>query len=187
MTDEETTGPVDKGIERWSGVLMLLALASMAFSTYAISDALLSDDFKIGLDTTTGIRILTRADFSLPQYMTVVLIAASSDVCMVAAMLQIVLLARRFAKGEILTRGVVACLQRFGWGLFAVGIAEVALFPTLNVYLVGQELIDPIKDVTAAAIGSGTLTSMMAAVLVMVIAKIFRLGIRLREDADLTI
>jgi hypothetical protein len=31
------------------------------------------------------------------------------------------------------------------------------------------------------------LTSMMAAVLVMVIAKIFRIGIRLREDADLTI
>jgi hypothetical protein len=102
-------------------------------------------------------------------------------------MLQIVLLSRRFAKGELLTRGVVVCLQRFGWGLFAMGISEAALFPILNAYLVGQKLIDPMKDVTAAAIGSGMLTSMMAAVLVMVIAKIFRIGIRLREDADLTI
>jgi|LakMenE18May11ns_1017448.scaffolds.fasta_scaffold9946895_2 hypothetical protein len=187
MSEEETADVVDKGVKRWILVLMLLAMACIAVSIYAITDTLLGDAFKIGLDTATGIRILTRSDLSQQQFLIIILIVASSDLCLVGAMLQIVLLSRRFAKGELLTRGVVVCLQRFGWGLFAMGISEAALFPILNAYLVGQKLIDPMKDVTAAAIGSGMLTSMMAAVLVMVIAKIFRIGIRLREDADLTI
>ncbi len=187
MTVDETTSPAGKSVKRWSGVLMTLALGAIAVSSYAIGGAMLGDDFKLGLETSTGVRVLTRADLSWGQLATVVLIVGASDLCLVYGMWQIVLLARRFAHREILTCGVVHCLQRFGWGLFAMGLSEAAMFPTLNAYLVGQGLIDPIKDLAAATIGSGTLTSMMAAVLVMVLAKIFQAGIRLREDAELTI
>ncbi len=66
-------------------------------------------------------------------------------------------------------------------------LAEAVMVPMLSAYLVGLKKIDPVEDQWQHVIGGGVLTSMMAAVLIIVIARILRIGIRLREEAELTI
>jgi len=105
---------MDRGLQNWSAALGLLALSGIAFSLYAIADATLNSEFKIGFDTVSGVRILTAENFTRQQRLVVVGISSMVDVCWIWAFSQIAFLSRLFSKGEILTLGVIKYLRRFG-------------------------------------------------------------------------
>ncbi len=174
-------------LRRWNRVLVVLAWLGIVWSIYLIGDAFFGSDFLIGLKTTSGIKLLTASDFSTFERMVVVLIMIPSLVCWIYCLWQIVRLSRHFSKGEILSIGMVKCLERFSYGIAIQGVAEAVQLPMLSTYLRRLNKIDPVEDLWEHVIGGGVLTSMMAAVLIVVVARILRIGIQLREEAELTI
>jgi len=68
-----------------------------------------------------------------------------------------------------------------------MAISEALFFPVISFYLVLIRKIDPLVNLPASILGSGMIGSLMAAVLVIVIARIFRFGIELSEDVELKI
>jgi len=114
-------------------------------------------------------------------------IATWPQLCWVWCMWQIVRMSRQFSKGEVLTLGVVNCIERFGKGMFVLGITEALYFPIVFAYPRTLKSFDPINDSGDHILGSGVLSSWMAAVLVVVLARISGIGVRIQEDAELTI
>lgn len=178
---------MDNGLHRWSAALGLLAFAGIAFTIYSIGFGLLSSNFKFGFETESGVSVLTADDFTFPQRLTVVGIGSMADVCWAWSMLQILFLSRLFSKGELLTVNVIMHLRSFGLGLFAMGLSDAMFFPTMSYYLVAIKKMDPIINPLTSILGSGMLSSLMAGLLVMILTRIFQIGIKLREDAELTI
>ena len=176
-----------KSLRRWNRALAVLAWLGIAWSIYVIGDAFLGPDFSIGFKTETGIKLLTVSDFTTVQRVIAVLISIPQILCWIYCLWQIVQLSNQFSRGEILSIGMVKCLEGFGFGLAAQGVAELVHVPILAAYLLGIEKIDSVEGIWQLLIGGGVLTSMMAAVLLVVITRILRIGIRLREEAELTI
>lgn len=176
-----------KSLRRWNRALAVLAWLGIAWSAFEIGDAFVGPDFSVGLRTQSGIKLLTAADFTMTQRCTVVMIAVPQILCWIYCLSQIVRLSTLFSKGEILSVGMVQCLERFGFGLAAQGIAELTFVPILSAYLLRIEKIDSVEGMWQLLVGGGVLTSMMAAVLLVVVTRILRIGIRLREEAELTI
>ena len=177
----------DRSLLWWNRTLAVLAWLGIVWSLYVIGDAFAGPDFSVAFHTQSGIKVLTAADFSVTQRWLVVLIIIPAGLCWIYCLWQIVKLSKQFSLGEILSFAMVKCLERFGYGLAAQGLAEAVMVPMLSAYLVALKKIDPVEDQWQHVIGGGVLTSMMAAVLIIVIARILRIGIRLREEAELTI
>ena len=130
---------------------------------------------------------LTAAELSWSERFTVVIIASLPDLCWTLGLIQIVRVSKRFGRGELLTEPILDCVFRFGIALFAMSAAEAVALPLINVYLVERKKIDPIEGVWQAALGSGPLNLLVAAAFVMIMTRILREGVRIREEADLTV
>ena len=177
----------EASLRRWNRALAVFAWLGIGWAIYAVGDVFLSSDFAIGLNTKSGVKLLTASDFSKSQRIVTALILIPSLVCWIYCLWQIVMLAKQFSKGEIFSIGMVKCLERFGYGLVAQGVSEMLLVPMLSTYLVSQGKVESVEDIWEHVLGGGVLTSMMAAILIVVITRILRIGIRLREDSELTI
>jgi Protein of unknown function (DUF2975) len=183
--DKEMDG--GKELQRWNRVLSVFALLGIAWTIYLIGTLFFSSDFTIAMKTSSGIKLLTASDFNRTQRLVASVIILPPILCWMSCLFQVLRLSSFFSKGEILSIGVARCLELFGYGLAMQGIAESIQIPILSSYLIGQGIIDSVEGVWETVVGGGVLTSMLAAVLVVVIARILRIGIRLREDAELTI
>ena len=186
---DEINSELDGGrsLQRWNRILLVFAWLGIAWSVYLIAALFLSNEFVIAMNTSSGIKLLTATDFSRVQRLVVSLTFLPPILCWVYCLFQVLRLTSYFAKGQILSMEVVRCLELFGYGLAMQGIAESIQIPIASLYLLWQGTIDSVEGVWATVAGSGVLTSMLAAALVVVIARILRIGIRLREDAELTI
>ncbi len=174
-------------LQLWNRALAVLAWLGIAWSIYVIGDAFLGSGFSIGMKTETGMKVLTADDFTVVQRVIVVSIAMPPVLCWIYCLSQIVGLSKQFSHGEILSLGMVKRLEGFGYGLAAQGVAELVNGTTVAGYLLSIEKIDSVEGIWELLVGGGVLTSIMAAVLLVVITRILRIGIRFREEAELTI
>lgn len=178
----------DVSLKRWNRVLLGVTLMGIAVSAFLSAKALLSSEFLLGFITTTGgLQTYNEQDFTGTQQAIFKTIASLPQLCWIWCMCQIVRMSRQFSRGDVLTLGIADCIERFGKGLFVLGVAEALYFPVVFAYLRTLKTFAPIKDMGDHVLGSGALTSWMAAVLVVVLARILRIGVRIREDAELTI
>lgn len=180
-------GNDDENLQRWNRALLGLTLLGIAVSLFTIVKAFLQPDMQLAFYTTSGIQTYSEQDFTSSQRAILISISALPQLCWLWCMWQIVRLSRHFSRGEVLSIGLVDCIERFGKGMFVLGITEAWYFPVVFAYLRTLKTFDPIKDFWENVLSSGALTSWMAAVLVVVIARILRIGVRIREDAELTI
>ena len=182
-----------RSLRRWNRALAILAWLGIAWSLYVIGNAFLGHDFSFGFKTSNGIKLLTANDFTSTERFVVVLIIVPQILAWIYCLWQIVILSNHFSEvaslsaGSSLSYAMVRCLERFSYGMAAQGLAEIIYMPALASYLKGIGKIDNVEGMWEHVIGGGVLTSMMAAVLLVVIARILRIGIRLREEAELTI
>ena len=180
--------PEIRSLRRWSRALLVLALLRIAIFVYQLWDAIFGPTIFLAVPTEDdSVRILKKEDFLFSQRVIVVALLALPSLCWIYCLTQMVRLARCFGRGEILTLGMVSCLQGFGIGMLVMSIAEAVEIPMLTTYLLHIKKIGTIPSLWEYVLASGAVTSLLAAVLVLLIARIFRIGIRLREDAELTI
>lgn len=177
-------------LRRWNRVLAVLAWLGLLWSSYSIlysiHCAITGTDFALGMKTTAGIKLLTADDFSTFQRLIVVLCQFPQELFWIFCMWQIVRLSRLFSSEEVLSLSVIKCLERFAFALAGLGLAAALYAPMLVVYLVELEKIDGVENIWQDMLGNG-LSTLMIAVLLTVVTRILRIGVRLREEADLTI
>lgn len=174
-------------MRRWSWVLLGLAGLGIVLIVLTLLGAAFGPEVMVALVTTSGLRAFDQNDLVGWHRFVVVFIAGAEDLCWIYCLWQIVLLARCFSRGEVLTLRVVRFFRRFGYGLFAVGIVESCSVPLLAAYLRSiHKLDEPLKQFWEHVFTQGLL-SIMSSVLIVVTARILILGIRLREDKELTI
>lgn len=168
--------------------LRALAIVGMAWLIFTWAYLIFRRDaFQVAIPTESGVTILTASDFSELQRLSLIALVSLPELCWVGMMWQVIRMSFCFARGEILSTAVVRHLRRFGMGLFVMGAAEMVMFPLLNAYLQWLKVCEPIEDLWAASLDSGFFESFMAGVLVVIMAKIFDLGIRLKEEMELTV
>jgi hypothetical protein len=167
---------------------MILAWLGIAIFAYQLWDAMFGPRLFLAVPGDgDSVHVLSKKDFLFSQRVVIVLFLAIPSLCWMYCLTQIVRLSSCFGRGEVLSLGMVGCLQKFGLGLLAMSIGEAAQTPLLATYLIYIKKIEIMKGIWEQLLASGAVTSLMAAVLVLLIARIFRIGIRLREDAELTI
>jgi hypothetical protein len=174
-------------LQRWNRMLFGITAIAILWSLFTLARAVWGNDFRIGLPTPDGIKLFDEKDFTRPQRLILTAIAGLPEICWIGCMWQIVRMSRSFSAGQVLSLGMVKCLEWFGRWLVVLAISEAAFYPLVVVYLrrLGKLGSSPIQwDIV---IGSGALSSLMAAVLVIVIGRILRIGVRIREDSELTI
>ncbi len=171
----------------WSRWLLVLGWVAIAWSLIAIVNDLFFTEITFALSTVSGVKVLTDADFTRPQRMFLIVVASCPEICWIWCMCQITRLARRFSQGEIMTPGMIHCFDQFGRGLVAQSLCGLAILPVVTSFLRQVGKIDAMKDPWSDFARSAPLGSLTAAVFVMIVARIFRIGIRLQEDAELTI
>ena len=187
MDDIEKEMDGGKELQRWNRVLSIFVWLGIAWTIYLIGTLFFSSEFTIAMKTSSGIKLLTASDFNRTQRLVSSMIVLPPILCWMFCLFQVLRLSSCFSKGEILSIGVARCLELFGYGLAMQGIAESIQIPILASYFIGEGIVDSVDGIWETVVGGGVLTSMLAAVLVVVIARILRIGIRLREDAELTI
>lgn len=164
-----------------------LALLSIAWIVGSATLVACGYGFNLALETTSGVTILSGEDLEQNQRLAIVAILSLPSFCWLWNLIQVVMLSRLFATGQILTRCVVNNLIRFAWGLIALGLCEFVSLPLLDQYLQGIGKIDPMKHVFLSAIGSGFFESLMAGALVIVLAKVLDSSIVMRQEMELTV
>ncbi|MCA9128497.1 MAG: DUF2975 domain-containing protein [Planctomycetales bacterium] len=179
---------MENNLKRWIIALKLLPLLGIAWSLLSMSvPVVVPSQFQIALPGDEGLNVLTANDFDFWQRLVVIAIASITNFCWIWLMIQVLLMANRFQQGELLSPGIVCCLRRFGGGLFALGLSEILIYPALVGYLRLLDKIPPTSVAWLASFGSGWIESFMAGVLVVILSKIFDLGIRLRQEVELTV
>jgi hypothetical protein len=181
---ETTDGRI---LRRWSRLLLILALLGMAWCLFSISDAMFGPRFVVAFQTMSGLIVITEKDLTEFDRAVLVVIGALPVLCWLYCLWQIFRLSQTFSSGEILSTRTVTRLERFGYGMAAQGIAEAVSIMLMAWYVVYLKKSDPPENDWQHVAGSGFLTSMIAAVLLVVVTRILRIGIRLREESELTI
>lgn len=183
------TLPAEKLIEfrRLNTGLLVTAILGVIYTVVVYLWALLGDDFVLGLKTVDGIKLITEADLTTTQRWITVGFAGLPDLCWIWGLIEIARLSRRFSRGELLTQGVVHCLGRFGYALGLQGCAEAAVVPLVAGYLQLLGKLPALDGFWSQILSTGALSSWMAAILVILVTRVLRLGIALREDAELTV
>lgn len=176
-----------RNLRWWSRVLLSLALIGIGWIVVAIGKSLFGADFCIAMYTENGLESLTQDDLTWPQRAILVAIASQPDLCWGYCMWQVAAMARCFSRNEILTLSIVNKLQRFGFGLVGLMITEILLHPAVSYYLQSLKKMSPLESISDSILGSGFHVTLTAAVLIMILVQILRIGIRMREDAELTI
>lgn len=168
----------------WNWALFWLAWIGILVSLYEIFDALFFN-LVIGLPTANGVQVLTEKDFTVRERIGLVAFGSTPMWCWIFCFVQIIRLSRCFGRGELLAGSSVDCLAYFGYGLFVMAIFEAIYVPGIAAIVRSTGKMEPVINVWQSV--GGALTTLMAAVLVLIITRVFRIGIRLREDAELTI
>ena len=174
-------------LRRWSRLLLILASLGMGWSSFEIANALFGPRFVVAFQTVSGLKIMTEKDVTVFDRAVLVMISSLPVVCWLYCLWQIFRLSQTFSSGEILSTRTVTRLERFGYGLAAQGIADAFSLLLMTSYMVYLKKSDPPENLWQNVVGSGFLTSMVAAVLLVVVTRILRIGIRLREESELTI
>jgi hypothetical protein len=187
MENERMNSAEERNLRWWSRVLFCLALLGIGWIVVAIGNSLFGSDFRIAMYTANGLESLTQGDLTWSQRAILVAIFSVPDLCWAYCMWQVAAMARCFSRHEILTASIVNRLQRFGFGIVGLSITEPLLIPVMNIYLQRLKKMSPIESISDSILGSGFHVTLMAAVLIMILARILRIGIRLREEAELTI
>lgn len=177
----------ERSLRRWAYALMGLTGLSVAWIVLTSAKAVLGVDFQIGFIAKEGFRTFTELDFTYRQRLVLTAMASAPNCCWLYSMWQIMRMAMGFSRGEIFSPRTVGFLEHFGWGLVGLAISEAALLSVCGMYLVSIGKLKAILDHSTYIMESGFQICLMAALLVMIVSRILRIGIRLREDADLTI
>ena len=172
---------------RWNWALWIVAWSAIVWQVCDTLLNLIGSDFKLAIFTTRGLQTLTAADLGWSERFVVVFIANLPDLCWMLGIFQIVGVSRRFGRGELLTEPILNHVFKFGIALFAMSVTGAFVLPLMNAYLVGRGKIDTIENVWQDTLGSGVLNLLVSAVFVMLLTKILREGIDLREEAELTV
>lgn len=187
MENERMNSAEERNLRWWSRVLLSLALLGIGWIVVAIGNSLCGADFRIAMYTANGLESLTQDDLTWSQRAILVAIGSLPDLCWAYCMWQVAGMARCSSRNEILTLPIVNKLQRFGFGLVGLTVMEILLLPAVSYYLQSLKKMSPLESISDCILGSGFHVTLMAAVLIMILARILRIGIRLREDAELTI
>lgn len=174
-------------IQRWSTALMVLASVGIAFVVLSIIEGLIGERLVLAIPTADGVRLLTEHDFGSSQRWILISIGSLPDLCWIFCLTQIIRMSRLFSRGQLLTLPLMDCLQRFSFALLVQAIAELVVGPLLVFYLIRTGKVDSVQGIWSMLLGGGAITSLTASIFVLMIARILRIGIRLREDAELTI
>jgi len=174
-------------LRRWSRLLLILASLGMAWSLFEIANGMFGPRFAVGFQTVSGLKVFTEKDFTVFDRTVLVVIGALPVLCWLYCLWQIFRLSQTFSSGEILSTRTVTRLERFGYGMAVQGIAEALSLLLMTSYVIYSKKSDPPEHLWQHLAGSGFLTSMIAAVLLVVVTRILRIGIRLREESELTI
>ena len=185
--EEITSNLETRGLRRWSRALLVLSWLGIAIVVYQLWYSVFGEKFYLALPPEKGLEVLSKEDFLFSQRLVISTILSTPVLCWIYCLFQMVQLSCSFGREEILNLGMVGCLQRFGGGMFVMAMSEASAIPVLSYYLLSLKKIEPVKDLWEYVLAGGAVTSLMAAVLVLIIARIFKIGIRLREDAELTI
>ncbi len=177
----------ERNLRRWAYVLLLLAWLGIAWIILGLAKAAIGIDFQIGFLAKEGIKIFTVTDFTVGQRLVLVAIFAVPNCCWLYGMWQVVRMAMGFSRAEVLTQRTVWFLEHFGWGMVGLAISESFYVGLTGEYLIFIGKIDAIESHWKYFWDSGFQVTLMAALLIMIISRILRIGIRLREDAELTI
>lgn len=174
-------------MQRWNLALRYLAYVGMGSTLASILWSLIGSDFELAFITDKGVEQLNRNDFTWSQRFAIVALLGMPYSCWLWSMWQIVRLSWCFERGELLTKGVIDCLGKFGWGLLGLAITELIAAPAVNAYLVYLQKAGWMKDLWHVLLDGGLWGTFMSAVLVNVIVRIFKVGTELREEAELTV
>lgn len=177
----------ERSLRRWAYVLLAITWLCIAWLVWDLVKAALGIDFQLGFFTKDGIQSFSGEDFSLDQRLVLVAIASVPTFCWLYSLWQIMRMAIGFSRGEILTQRAVGYLEHFGWGMVGLAVSDTLLLVAIGEYLVTIGKIPSFEDHWKYMLESGFQINLMAALLIMIISRILRIGIRLREDAELTI
>ncbi|MCA9106706.1 MAG: DUF2975 domain-containing protein [Planctomycetales bacterium] len=187
MNTATESSRVERRLARWSLALGMLAWLGMANVVVTVLAALFGEHFALLLPDDEGLTLMTAQDLSLTQRLAVVAILSTTQWCWFWIMFQVWLISRSCARGEILAPRVVTLLRRFAGGLFAMGFCELMSFPLVSWLLHWDWNAVSMADWWAISLGSGMVESFMAGLLMVIIATIFKLGLQMREDLELTV
>lgn len=174
-------------VKRWSIAMRILALLSIAWTLLSIAALAFGFGFRIVLDTETGIGVFGPEDFSRSQRLILISIVSLINLCWFWMLLQVVFLSREFSKGSLISGAVAHHLRHFAFGLFALAISETSVPLLLNFYLQYLDKCTPLKSASLFFLGEGTLESLMAGTLVIIVAMIIDHSREMREDLELTV
>lgn len=177
----------ERNLRRWAYVLLVLAWLGIAWIILGLAKAAIGIDFQIGFPAKEGLKIFAVTDFSIGQRLVLVGILAVPDCCWLYSMWQVTRMAMGFSRAEIFTQRAAAFLEHFGWGILALAFTEAVYVGVIGEYLKSIGKINSIESHWKYLLDSGLQIALMVALLIMIIARILRIGIRLREDSELTI
>lgn len=124
---------------------------------------------------------------SFVDYETLVALISLSDVCWLYGLGHLLRMSQRFLRGEVLVAESVSHLIRFGWSLLAAAVLETAIvFMALSFMIYRGYLSSQINPWPYLLNDEGLLTG-VGAVLIILIARIFRAAVDLSHEAQLTI
>ncbi len=168
-------------------MLFLLIRLAAAVVVYDVVSALWGSSFRVGFVTTAGEEIVADEDLLFWERASVVGLAALPDLCWIIGLFQLALLSFSLGRGQVFTQSVVRVFQGFAWALLAMGVTETIALPAIGYFLNARGHIAPLADFWSLMLRSGGLNSLLAAVLVVIVATIMRTAIRIEEEVRLTI
>ncbi len=174
-------------VERWSLVMRLLALLSIAGTILSIAAVLSGFGFRIVIDTEAGPRIFGVTDFSFGQRAVLVALVSLESMCWLWMLIQVVLMSYEFSSGRLISNGVVNGLGRFGLGLFGLALAEIVTPILVTTYLQWLHDSEPLESSAWLYLGSGVCESLMAGTLVVILSIIVKQSLHMKEELELTV
>lgn len=138
---------------------------------------------------------LTEAGYQAPNamamptgdYLTLVTILSLSDFCWLYGLSRLIGLSRKFLRGDVLTVSGVTDLIHFGWALLASAVAEFIAPLAAGSLLVTHGYLAPLRDPLALLLNPEALITCIGAMLVILVAQVFRKAVALSEEVRLTI
>jgi hypothetical protein len=169
------------------GFQIVLCLA-LVWIVFGLGRSLFGAEFRAGFFTVKGLQSLTEKDLTGGQRTAVVAMAAMPKLCWVYGLIQLALVSVRFRRGEVFSEAVIRRFQGFGWALLVMSVADAFRVPAVVGYLVWLGKIDPLANPWQQyLLGSSAPTSLLAAVLVVIVTKIMRIAMQISDEMRLTI
>ncbi len=171
-------------LDRLVVCLRVLVYAAMAYSIARVASGLIdgeSLDFTIhGTPWTGNLRDLAARDaFAVGVFLWM------SQVPWLAAMLHVEGIARAAGRREFFSPGIARHFNRLSWAVLAYAVLECCERPATALYLSAARLVPGTPDIALSDVIRVKL--LLVTALFFVITRIVEVGVRLKDDADLTI